>query len=79
MKKSSSVAIQSSIDELFLEDSDEENKENVKALINENESLRKGMHEILDSIRNQDCKFKLNWFFRMLNLFLKRLIFQALA
>lgn len=29
-------------------------EENVKELIEENESLRKGMHEILDSIHNQD-------------------------
>jgi len=29
-------------------------EDNVKELIEENESLRKGMHEILDSIHNQD-------------------------
>lgn len=55
VKKSSSVVIQQSgIDELFLEDDGFENEEKLKALIDENESLRKGMHEILDSIRNQD-------------------------
>lgn len=60
--RKSSIAIQSGIDELFLEDNDDENKENIKALINENESLRKGMQEILDSIRNQDGEFLLNLF-----------------
>jgi len=29
-------------------------EDNVKELIEENESLRKGMHEILDSVHNQD-------------------------
>lgn len=29
-------------------------EDNVKELIEENEALRKGMHEILDSIHNQD-------------------------
>lgn len=29
-------------------------EDNVKELIDENESLRKGMHEILDSVHNQD-------------------------
>ena len=32
-------------------------KENVQIVIEENEALRKGMHEILDSIRNQDGEF----------------------
>lgn len=32
-------------------------KENVQVVIEENEALRKGMHEILDSIRNQDGEF----------------------
>lgn len=32
-------------------------EDNVKELIEENESLRKGMHEILDSIHNQDGKY----------------------
>lgn len=29
-------------------------EDNIKELIEENESLRKGMHEILDSVHNQD-------------------------
>lgn len=32
--------------------------DNVKELIEENESLRKGMHEILDSVHYQDGMFK---------------------
>lgn len=32
--------------------------DNVKELIEENESLRKGMHEILDSVHHQDGIFK---------------------
>jgi len=35
-------------------DTGSELEDNVKELIEENESLRKGMHEILDSIHNQD-------------------------
>lgn len=34
--------------------------ENVQILIEENEALRTGMHEILDSIRNQDGEFSLS-------------------
>lgn len=33
-------------------------KENVKWVIEENEALRQGMHEILDCIHNQDGNFK---------------------
>lgn len=42
--------------EMFKQDIDvgSELEDNVKDLIEENESLRKGMHEILDSIHNQD-------------------------
>lgn len=34
-------------------------EDNVKELIEENESLRKGMHEILDSVHNQDGMIKM--------------------
>lgn len=34
-------------------------QENVQLVIEENEALRTGMHEILDSIRNQDGEFSL--------------------
>lgn len=34
-------------------------KENMQLIIEENEALRTGMHEILDSIRNQDGEFSL--------------------
>lgn len=34
--------------------------ENIQLLIEENEALRTGMHEIMDSIRNQDGEFSLN-------------------
>lgn len=46
-------------------------EDNVKELIEENESLRKGMHEILDSVHNQDGNVKI--LFRILdrNLFSK--------
>lgn len=42
--------------EIFKRENDigTELEDNVKELIEENESLRKGMHEILDSIHNQD-------------------------
>lgn len=42
--------------EMFKQDIEigSELEDNVKDLIEENESLRKGMHEILDSIHNQD-------------------------
>lgn len=42
--------------EMFKQDIDigSELEDNIKDLIEENESLRKGMHEILDSIHNQD-------------------------
>ena len=33
-------------------------KENVKSIIEENEALRQGMHEILDCIHNQDGRFE---------------------
>lgn len=33
--------------------------QNVQILIEENEALRTGMHEIMDSIRNQDGEFLL--------------------
>lgn len=41
---------------IFKQDTDVglELEDNVKELIEENESLRKGMHEILDSVHNQD-------------------------
>lgn len=32
---------------------------NIQILIEENEALRTGMHEIMDSIRNQDGEFSL--------------------
>lgn len=32
-------------------------QENIRIVIEENEALRKGMHEIMDSIRNQDGEF----------------------
>lgn len=31
-------------------------KENIKCIVEENEALRQGMHEILDSIHRQDGK-----------------------
>lgn len=34
-------------------------KQNMQLVIEENEALRTGMHEILDSIRNQDGEFSL--------------------
>lgn len=34
-------------------------QENIQLVIEENEALRTGMHEILDSIRNQDGEFSL--------------------
>lgn len=34
-------------------------QENMQMVIEENEALRSGMHEILDSIRNQDGEFSL--------------------
>ncbi|XP_050436659.1 centrosomal protein of 290 kDa isoform X2 [Adelges cooleyi] len=42
--------------EIYKHESDlgSELEDNVKELIDENESLRKGMHEILDSVHNQD-------------------------
>lgn len=33
--------------------------QNIQILIEENEALRTGMHEIMDSIRNQDGEFSL--------------------
>ena len=36
---------------------DDETKENVAIVIEENEALRKGMHEILDSIHDHDGTF----------------------
>lgn len=33
--------------------------QNIQILIEENEALRMGMHEIMDSIRNQDGEFSL--------------------
>lgn len=33
--------------------------QNIQMLIDENEALRTGMHEIMDSIRNQDGEFSL--------------------
>lgn len=47
--------------EIPKQDSDvgSELEDNVKELIEENESLRKGMHEILDSVHNQDGKVKM--------------------
>lgn len=35
----------------------DELQENVRIVIEENEALRRGMHEILDSIRDQDGEF----------------------
>lgn len=35
----------------------EEIHDNVRIVVEENEALRKGMHEILDSIRDQDGEF----------------------
>jgi len=33
--------------------------QNIQILVEENEALRTGMHEIMDSIRNQDGEFSL--------------------
>ncbi|XP_025411308.1 myosin-8-like isoform X3 [Sipha flava] len=46
--------IQSEMSKLQEIDIGPELEDNVKELIEENESLRKGMHEILDSVHNQD-------------------------
>lgn len=48
-----SVAVQSSFDEKPAGEIDESNRQ-FKDLIEENESLRQGLHEILESIENRD-------------------------
>ncbi len=57
-KNTLSVAVQSSFDEGFAGEI-QESDERFRDIIEENEGLRKGMHEILDSIRNRDSKFSI--------------------
>lgn len=57
-KKNLSVAVQSSLNEKFV-NMDQEYDSSFQDIIDENECLRKGMHEILDSIRNRDSKYLL--------------------
>lgn len=54
--KNLSVAVQSSLDEEFL-NVNTTLEDRLTDIVDENESLRKGMHEILDSIRNRDSKY----------------------
>jgi len=48
-------------------DTGSELEDNVKELIEENESLRKGLHEILDSVHNQDGIIKI-LYYKMCNI-----------